>query len=56
LFPAKYLGFEVKPNYDGKNETEKNAINKMVNKFQMTRSQVDSTADLKAIGTWPIKK
>jgi len=33
-FPAKFLGFEVKPNYDGaKTDDEKAAINKMVNNF-----------------------
>jgi hypothetical protein len=69
LFPAKFLGFEVKPNYDGVGDEEskdkkvaeaakaaKEAINKKVNMFQMSRSQVNSVADLKSIGGNPIRK
>tara|TARA_B110000285_G_C14956858_1_gene529647 strand:+ start:258 stop:689 length:432 start_codon:yes stop_codon:yes gene_type:complete len=69
LFPAKYLGFEVKPNYDGAGDENskdkkvaeaakaaKAAINKKVNMFQMSRSQVNSAADLKSVIGDPIRK
>mgnify|MGYP006103526773 CR=1 FL=1 len=69
LFPAKVLGFEVKPNYDGIGDEKskdkkvaaaakaaKDEINKKVNMFQMSRSQVNSVADLKSIGVNPIIK
>ena len=69
MFPAKYLGFEVKPNYDEAGDENskdkkvaeaakaaKEAINKKVNMFQMSRSQVNSAADLKSVIGDPIRK
>ena len=34
VYPARFLGYEVKPKYQAKsNQTEKDVVNKMVNNF-----------------------
>ena len=54
-FPAYFLGIEIKANYDShKNDTAK--IKKMVNNFQMSRSHINSHANLEVIKSDPIIK
>lgn len=51
-YPAKFLGFEVKPNYEIVND--KTLVKDQVNRFQMTRSHRNSIADLDIIGSRPV--